>query len=751
MRALGRRGGVLFAVVFAASTSIATTPPPQPVATQTIEYDDTFELTADAPVAVRRLSVLFTADDEPSGLGASLAATIDAPGVKPGGVRLTILPDQPGNPQLVELIKQGGTEPETAFFAYNRGYPERSSCPQLPCARTYRVVVELVDDEVTDTTRVSFHARGDLTATGHEKMPIGITLKIEPVGDVLLLNRPPEVRGTTEVQAAEIGGPDRRGSEVHSVITFTSDALPAEPVWPVVPELILHVEAAENPPPAIAAGQLSLFVEHPVGNTPNGQQFVVFSPEQLPFSVSLQPIPGCPSGLPCTVRVDATLGAQSPGDIIPLRWWIEARVRYFEDAVVPAGAAVALTTLTAAEYADQSLKLCAGEGLLVLFEAANQGLITEAEFKAQLDKYDAGTWDPTFVEKLEHYDELCLAALENIRSTEASPSPPPSELDPFAPRAEATLAEETRVLTIKAPVVVRDVRLTRNAAAADPAGAGSIGYLHVDTSAPKTANPRAYIDAFIRIVRVDGGEAIVERFDIPSSDLAGPPLEVDPWVGCQALAPCAVDLRIILAFWDWEPLHEHQVSWTVRAGTAWPGRPAAPEGAEVGIEQLSGLEVRADADVLEDQAAGGDVVLARDGEVVTRHVKFELSADSWPAELDNVPIPGHGLFKATATGTGSGPAPVVGIQAQPTDQSADRGLGDAATVNAGALTRAIFPFNTCKGHAPCVSDYSFEFTRVGKGGDFGPVTVEWSIEAMLRTFESIEFPRGAELTIRMGD
>jgi hypothetical protein len=40
---------------------------------------------------------------------------------------------------------------------------------------------------------------------------------------------------------------------------------------------------------------------------------------------------------------------------------------------------------------------------------------------------------------------------------------------------------------------------------------------------------------------------------------------------------------------------------------------------------------------------------------------------------------------------------------------------------------------------------------VGKGGDFGPVTVEWSIEAMLRTFESIEFPRGAELTIRMGD
>jgi hypothetical protein len=751
MRAPGRRRGALLAVVFAASTSIATTPPPQPVATQTILYDDTFELSAAAPVAVRRLSVLFTAEDEPTGLGASLAARIEAPGVKDGGVRLTILPDQPGNPQMVELIKQGGTEPETAFFAYNRGYPERSSCSQLPCARTYRVVVELVDDEATDTTKVSFHARGDLTATGLEKMPEGVTLKIDPVDDVVLVDHPPEVHGTTKVQDAEIGGPDRRGSEVHAVVTFTSDALPAQPVWPVVPELILHVEAAEDAAPAVAAGQLSLFVEHPGGNTPNGQQFVVFSPEQLPFSVSLQPIPGCPAGLPCSIPVDATLGAQSPGDVVPVRWWIEARVRYFEDAVAPGEAAVQLSTLTAAEYAGQSLKLCANEGILVLFEAKNRGLVTDEEFKAQLDKYDAGTWDPTFVEKLEQYDELCLAALESIRTTGATPSPPPSELDPFAPRAGATLANETRVLTIKTPVVVRDIRLTRNAAAADPAGAGAIGYLHVDTSAPKSANPRAYINAFIRIVRVESGEAIVERFDIPSSDLAGPPLEVDPWIGCEALAPCTVDLRVILAFWDWEPLVEHQVSWTVKAGTAWPGRPAAPEGAEISIEQLRGFEVRADADVLNDQAAGTDVVLARDADIVTRHVKFELSGDSWPAELANVPMPGDGLFKATATSTGSGPAPVVGILAQPADQVADRGLGDAATVNAGALTRAIFPFNTCKGHAPCVSDYSFEFTRVGKGGDYGPVTVEWSLEAMLRTFESIEFPRGAELTIHITD
>jgi hypothetical protein len=751
MRAPGRRRGALLVVIIAASSSIATSPPPQLVATQSIKYDDTFELSAAAPVAVRRLSVLFTAEDEPTGLGASLAARIEAPGLKDGGVRLTILPDQPGNPEMVELIKQGETEPETAFFAYDRGYPERSSCPQLPCARTYRVVVELVDDEATDTTKVSFLARGDLTVTGLEKVPEGISLKIDPIDDVLLLDRPPEVLGTSEVQDAEIGGPDRRGSEVHAVVTFTSDALPAQPVWPVVPELILHVEAAEDAAPTVAAGQLSLFVDHPDGNTPNGQQFVVFSPEQLPFSVSLQPIPGCPAGLPCSIPVDATLGAQSPGDVVPVRWWIEARVRYFEGAVMPAGAAVQLSTQTAAEYAGQSLKLCANEGILVLFEAKNRGLVTDEEFKAQLDKYDAGTWDPTFVEKLEQYDELCLAALESIRTSEATPSPPASELDPFAPRAEATLAEETRVLTIKTPVVVRDIRLVRNAAATDPAAAGAIGYLHIDTSAPTSANPRAYINAFIRIVRVESGEAIVERFDIPSSHLAGPPLEVDPWIGCQALAPCTVDLRVILAFWDWEPVVEHEVSWTVKAGMAWPGRPAAPQGAEVGIETLRSFEVRADADALQDEAAGTDVVLARDGEVVTRHVTFELSGDSWPAELANVPMPGHGLFRVTATGTGTGPAPVVGTLIQPAQQVADRGLGGAATVNADALIQAFFPFNVCKGHAPCVSDYSFEFTRVGKGGDYGPISVEWSLEAMLRTFKSIEFPRGAELTIRIAD
>ena len=747
MRAPVRRRGALVAVVFAASTSIATSPPRQPVATEAIKYDDTFELTAAAPVAVRRLSVLFTAEDEPPSLEASLAATIDGPGVKDGRIRLTILPDQPGNPQLVELIKQGGTEPETAFFAYNRGYPERSSCPQLPCARTYRVVVEVVGNEVTDPIKASFHVRGNLTATGMEKMPEGITLKIDPVGDVLLLDHPPEVHGTSEVQDAEIGGPDRRGAEVHSVITFTSDALPAEPVWPVVPELILHVDAAEDAAPDTAAGQLSLFVEHP-GGTPNRQQMVIFTPDQLPFSVSLQPIPGCPPGLPCTARVDATLGTQSEGDVVPLRWWIEARVRYFGDAVVPAGAAVELTTLTADEFSNQSLKLCAGEGLLVLFEAANRGIITAEEFKAQLDKYDAGTWDPAFVEKLEQYDELCLAALESIRSTEASPSPPPSELDPFAPRAEALLAEETRFLTIKTPVVVRDIRLSRNAAAADPAGAGSIGYLHIDTSAP-LADPRVLLNAFVRILRIDNDYHIVERFDIPASNLAGPPLEVDPWIDCEALAPCTVDLRIMLAFWDWDPLVEHQVSWTVKAGTAWPGRAAAPEGAEVSLEQLRALEVRADSDVLEDQAAGSDVILARDGEVVTRHVTFELSGDSWPAELASVPMPGRGLVTATATGTGTGPAPVVAIQGQAAAQVADRGLGDTATVNAGALTRAIFPFYACTGNAPCVADYSFEFSRVGKGGDYGPVTVEWSIEALLRTFESIEFPRGAELKIRI--
>jgi hypothetical protein len=67
------------------------------------------------------------------------------------------------------------------------------------------------------------------------------------------------------------------------------------------------------------------------------------------------------------------------------------------------------------------------------------------------------------------------------------------------------------------------------------------------------------------------------------------------------------------------------------------------------------------------------------------------------------------------------------------------------------VTQAFFPFNTCKGRAPCASEYTFEFTRVDKGGDYGLLTLKWSLEAILRSFESIQLPVGASLTIHIDD
>jgi hypothetical protein len=115
-------------------------------------------------------------------------------------------------------------------------------------------------------------------------------------------------------------------------------------------------------------------------------------------------------------------------------------------------------------------------------------------------------------------------------------------------------------------------------------------------------------------------------------------------------------------------------------------------------------------------------------------VTFQLNGDGWPAELNDVPMPGHGLFTISATATGTGAVPLVDTLIQPGDQSSDRGLGRAATVNAATLTEAFFPFNTCSGRAPCVAEYTFGFTRLDKGGDFGPVTVKWSLDAVLRAF-----------------
>jgi hypothetical protein len=176
-----------------------------------------------------------------------------------------------------------------------------------------------------------------------------------------------------------------------------------------------------------------------------------------------------------------------------------------------------------------------------------------------------------------------------------------------------------------------------------------------------------------------------------------------------------------------------------------------PDGAEVSVERLARLDVLPGAATLAGGAVGTNVVLAADGDKVTRHVTFELNDEAWPSKLSDVPMPARGLFTVVATATGTGPVPLIDIQIQPADQLSDRGLGSAATVNAGAVTQAFFPFNTCKGHAPCTSAYTFEFTRVDKGGSFGPLTLEWSLEAALRAFESIQFPAGAKLTIAIDD
>jgi hypothetical protein len=324
-------------------------------------------------------------------------------------------------------------------------------------------------------------------------------------------------------------------------------------------------------------------------------------------------------------------------------------------------------------------------------------------------------------------------------------------VDPFAPRAEAALDDETVVLGPQTPMYVRDVRLTRNAAAADPGPATAVGYLRIVTSVP-TGNPRAIINGYIQVLRIGGGDPLVQRYDIPATALAGPALEIDPWAGCEARAACTVDVRIALASWEWEPdADPRDVRWQLTAGAAWPGLPRMPDGAEVSVEQLASLDVLAGSATLAGGAAGTHVVLAADGDKVTRHVTFDLNGEAWPAELSDVPMPARGLFSVVATATGTGAVPLVDIQIQPADQSSDRGLGSAATVNAGAVTQAIFPFNTCKGHAPCTSQYTFEFTRVDKGGSYGPLTVEWSLEAALRAFESIQFPAGAKLTITIDE
>jgi hypothetical protein len=244
---------------------------------------------------------------------------------------------------------------------------------------------------------------------------------------------------------------------------------------------------------------------------------VVFAPAQLRSGSAWSSRWPPASGLPCAILIDATIDAQSPGDLIDLRWWVEARVRYFDRATIPPGAAVDVTVVTSAEDTAHTLELCADNEILVLGEAHQRGLLSDAEFLAQIDQIQAGTWDPAPLRKLDEYQELCVAAIASLRSAEAPPSPPPSEADPFAPRAEASLPEETVALGLDSLIYVRDVRLTRNAAAADPAGESDrlSAHRHLGSGRrPTCLSQRLHSDLENRRPRADRG-----RYDITASPL----------------------------------------------------------------------------------------------------------------------------------------------------------------------------------------------------------------------------------------
>jgi hypothetical protein len=61
------------------------------------------------------------------------------------------------------------------------------------------------------------------------------------------------------------------------------------------------------------------------------------------------------------------------------------------------------------------------------------------------------------------------------------------------------------------------------------------------------------------------------------ADLRLEPDEFDPWVGCEAGAGCTVDIRIVLAWWHYEPDARFPITWDL--GPGWvAGRPVGPEG-----------------------------------------------------------------------------------------------------------------------------------------------------------------------------
>jgi hypothetical protein len=178
---------------------------------------------------------------------------------------------------------------------------------------------------------------------------------------------------------------------------------------------------------------------------------------------------------------------------------------------------------------------------------------------------------------------------------------------------------------------------------------------------------------------------------------------------------------------------------------AWPGVPVGPEGAAVTVELLRAFDTATDAPARTSRLRGPEIVFAADGRSETRRVTFRLAEGAWPRELAGVPMPGRALLGVSATGAGTGDEPVIGIDISPPGPQ-DRGVGDAVELN-GEKTWSFAPFAFCDGQAPCEVEYTITFERVGHGGTYGPITVDWSIESVLRAFETHALPPGSEVTI----
>jgi hypothetical protein len=742
-----RRLAALLVLVIAGTASIATSPTPPEIATRPVEYKESFELTAETPIAVRRVAIQLTSEESLTSLDASLVARLEG-SFDPDSVRLSVVPDQRGNQHVVSMPDRPEAAAGTSFFAYDRSYPERGSCPELPCARTYRLIAELVEagpaGDPPALVEVTLRIAGQLSLTGASEVPDSVSFAVEPVGELEQLASVAEVATASGAEVVEIGGPDRLGSEIHAVLTFPPDTLPPTVGWPVVPEVVLRLESAEPGQPAGASGQLRVTILEPEGSTIRRPQSVYFYARELPIAISLQSIGGCASGAACTIPIEAELGAQSPGELVPVKWSIEARVRYFDAAAVPEGAGMSIEVVAAADRRAERLERCAQEPILVLIQAAQRKLISEDAALDGFERIEQGTFDPATLEALPEYEELCFAALDDEARALATPTPPPSERDPAAPRVEAVLPAEPITLSLDTPLFVRDVRLTRNAAAAGASVLPAVGYFRIGTTAPES-QPEI-LEATIRIFRLEDGHEIVQRSNVTSTWISGwSPDEFDPWAGCETGAACSVDIRIVFAWWHYEPDARYPITWDLRAGMAWPGTPAGPEGAAVTVELLEAFDTASDAPARMSRLRGPEIVLAADGQVETRWVTFRIGEGVWPRELTGVPIPGHALLGVSATGTGTGDRPVIGVDIQAPGPQ-DRGLGAAAELGDDE-SWSFSPFAFCDGRAPCEVEYTVTFERIGRGGRYGPITVDWSIESVLRTFATYALPPGSGVTI----